>query len=521
VVTTECHNLINLTKSVENMQTKKIIFWIHLIVYAYSFSLFAQTTPDQDKKACVPCEELKDLRLPDVSISEATVVEEQVSFCKVLGTIGKEINFELLLPENWNTRFVMGGGGGFVGSIQNMARWTVNDGYATSGTDTGHKGHGLKADWALDNMDRQMNFGQLAVHRTAVVSKAIISNYYCSDPQFSYFMGCSRGGGQAMMEAQRYPDDFDGIVTAAPAFNWPALGAEFIQNTQAVYPDTDINNPIITRSNLKLLQTLILEQCDNLDGVMDQILNDPRDCEFNLSDLPKCDGEPGDNCFTSIQIDAIKKVYAGISNTEREIYPGFPLGCENDPGAWYPWITGPFEDIMPLGFPSLQFAFGTEIFKYLVFHNPDWNYATYDYSNFFEETRYASAYLDATSTDYSAFKNRGGKMIIWHGWNDPALSAFATINHFNGVEEKDPNVNDYMRLYLLPGVLHCEGGPGPSEVNWIQLIRDWVENGNAPERVVISKTEDGNVTMTRPVFPYPKNAVYDGIGDPNNESSFN
>jgi len=503
------------------MRPKKIIFRTHLIIYTCSFLSFALTTLAQDKQACVPCEELKELKLPDVSISETTVVEEQVSFCKVLGTIGKEINFELLLPDKWNVRYVMGGGGGFVGSIQNTARWTINHGYATSGTDTGHQGHTLKADWALNNMERQLNFGHLAVHRTSEVSKAIISHYYCSDPEYSYFMGCSRGGGQAMMEAQRYPKDFDGIVTGAPAFNWPAIGAELIQNTQAIYPTNDIDNGIISKANLGLLQSLVLEQCDDLDGVKDNFLNDPRECKFDFSKLPVCDGEPNDECFTPAQINAIKTVYNGVSNDQGDIHPGFPPGCENEPGSWFVWISGPFPDFKSLGFPTLHYAFGTEMFKYLFFQNPDWDYLKYDFSNFSQDTRYASAYLNATSTDYGAFKNRGGKMIIWHGWNDPALSALATIDHLEAVEKQDPGVNEYLRLYLLPGVLHCEGGPGPSEVNWLELVREWVENGNAPERVVVSKTEDGNVKLTRPVFPYPRKAVYDGTGDPNKESSFN
>ena len=150
----------------------------------------------------------------------------------------------------------------------------------------------------------------------------------------------------------------------------------------------------------------------------------------------------------------------------------------------------------------------------------DWDYSTYEFSDFFEETRYASAYLDATSTDYVEFKKRKGKMIIYHGWNDPALSAYATIEHYKALGEKDPAISDYVRLFLLPGVLHCGGGPGPDKANWIGLLRDWVENGNAPDRVIMSKVRDGEVMMTRPVFPYPRNAVYDMKGDPNLESSF-
>jgi feruloyl esterase len=176
---------------------------------------------------------------------------------------------------------------------------------------------------------------------------------------------------------------------------------------------------------------------------------------------------------------------------------------------------------MELNFPSLQFGFGTEMFKYLVFNNPDWDYSTYDFSNFLKETKYASSYLDATSTDYSAFKNRGGKMIIYHGWNDPALSALATIDHYNAARKDDNEIGEYIRLFLLPGVLHCGGGPGPGQADWIALVRNWVEKGIVPERVVVSKKKEGEDVISRPVFPYPKKATYDGKGDVNKESSFN
>jgi feruloyl esterase len=273
--------------------------------------------------------------------------------------------------------------------------------------------------------------------------------------------------------------------------------------------------------NLSMLQAAVLDQCDELDGIKDDILNDPSACDFYMSTLPTCpDDLIGEECFTLKQLKAIQTVYDGIASDQGEIYPGFPLGGENEPGGWMPWITGPNEESMELGFPSLHFGFGIEMFKYLIFQDPEWDYSTYDYSDFFKETRYASAYLDATSTDYSELKKRKGKMIIYHGWNDPALSAYATIEHYKALGEKDPAISDYVRLFMLPGVLHCGKGPGPDKTDWIGLIRDWVENGNAPDRVIMSKVRDGEVEMTRPVFPYPRKAVYDGKGDPNLESSF-
>ena len=170
----------------------KIFSVLALTLFVAPFSL-AQLTPSSDKNSCIPCKELENLVLPDVVVSEAIQLEEPVPHCKISGTIGKEINFELLLPKDWNSRFVMGGGGGFVGSVQNTASSSINDGYATAGTDTGHEGSGIQAGWALNNMERQVNFGHLAVHRTAVVSKEIIRQFYCSGSEYSYFIGCSRG----------------------------------------------------------------------------------------------------------------------------------------------------------------------------------------------------------------------------------------------------------------------------------------------------------------------------------------
>jgi hypothetical protein len=479
----------------------------------------AQGNSHADK--CMPCEKLKDLKIPDVKITEAVADATGSSHCIVSGIIGKEINFELLLPDEWNEIYIMGGGGGFVGTLQNMASSTVNDGYATSGTDTGHDNkNSLGALWALNNMERQLNFGHLAIHRTAEVSKAIIGSYYGHSPKYSYFIGCSRGGGQAMMEAQRYPDDFDGIVVGAPAFNWPAIASEFIQNTQAVYP-VKLSEPVITREHIRMLQEAILKQCDMIDGVRDSILNNPTSCNFDFTSLPKCPGDvAGKECFTSSQIKAIKTIYEGTDIGNGISYPGFPLGGENKPDGWPAWITGPNEYMQRAGYPSLQAYFGIEIYKYLILQDSSWNYSTYAFKGYEKEMRYASAYLDAVSTDYSGFKNHKGKIIFWHGWNDPALSAFATIDHYNAVKTKDPDIQDYMRLYLLPGVLHCGGGDGPAQLDWIALIRDWVEKNKAPERIIASKNIEGKEVMTRPLFPYPHEAAYDGKGDSNKESSF-
>jgi len=482
----------------------------------FALIMFTSLASAQNVKPCKPCEALKNLQLPDVTILVAdanagdtiknpnepwnpTIIINK-SFCRIVGKISKEINFELLLPEDSNTRFLMSGGGGFVGTIQNEFRRKVDEGFATAGTDTGHEGGG-DAKWAYNNMERQLNFGRLAIHRTAVVSKAIMQHYYCAAPSKSYFVGCSRGGGQAMMEAQYYPEDFDGIVAGAPAFAWPAIAAKFLQHSQYNYPDPNELRAVITKDNLKLLQKEVLKQCDQIDGSADGIIDNPGKCKFDFSKLPVCAGEkPESACFTKAQLAAIRSIYNPLVANGKQIYPGFPFGGEGENNSWDPWIT---VGSSSQNEPSLHYMFATNIFKYLIFNDSTFNYTKYNFKNFAAETAYASSYLDATSTDYSEFKKRNGKIIFFHGWNDAALSANATIAHYDAIMKSDKDTQSYARLFLLPGVLHCGGGPGCDNVDWISLIIDWVEKSKAPDQIVASKAVGGKVA-SKQILAYPK-----------------
>jgi feruloyl esterase len=264
-----------------------------------------------------------------------------------------------------------------------------------------------------------------------------------------------------------------------------------------------------------LLQELVLKQCDKIDGLNDKIINDPRECKFDFSKLPVCPNDiAGPNCFTKQQLSAIKAVYSPVMIGDKEAYPSFPFGLEAEQGSWDAWIAGSAQ------MPSLHYLFGTELFKYLVYNDPSWDYTKYDFKKFFENTRYASSYLDATQSDYSDFKKFKGKMIMYHGWNDPALSAFATINHYEEAMKKDKDLQSYIRLFLLPGVLHCGGGTGADDVDWVKLIQDWTESDKTPERVILSKMENGKTLMSRPVYPYPKVTIYSGKGESTDEKSF-
>lgn len=461
---------------------------------------------------------VRQLRLPDVVLESVKSVpqssENPKAYLQLNGVIGTSIRFELLLPEDWNGRFVMGGGGGFVGTVQNMARGSVNIGYATVGTDTGHHDEsGYLAGWAIDNLEAKVNFGHLAVHRTAEVAKALIRDYYGSDSKYSYFVGCSRGGGQAMMEAQRYPRDFDGIVAGAPAFNWTGLAAMSVAIAQALYPDpAKLDHPVITKESLERLQASIIEQCDAQDGLKDGVVQDPPATHFDLSKVPG---------ITEEQRKAFEIIYRGTFNGNAQIYPGYSAGAECDPNQWITWITGPMPSMVAKDkVPDLMFAFGTQIWKGLIFNDPDWDYSRYNFASFARDTRLAASFLNATSPNLDAFKARKGKLIIWHGWADPALPAQATVDYYRLVEAHDPNAAEYCRLFMVPGCLHCGGGPGASDVDWLSTIADWVERSRPPDKVIASKPESGNTRITRPLVPYPRYAAYNGTGDTKSAESF-
>ena len=468
----------------------------------------------------IPLDDLRHLRLLDVVLESATPVTPDLqknphaaAYVEVKGVIGGDIRFELLLPDAWNGRLIMGGGGGFVGSVQNMARDSVNRGYATIGTDAGHEWQpGYMGGWAYDNVEAQLNFGYLAVHRTAELAKAVIRSYYDSDAAFSYFSGCSRGGGQAMMEAQRFPEDFDGIVAGAPAFDWPGVAAMAVAIQKVLYPDPEhLDRTALDKETLKTLQQAIIDQCDAQDGLKDGIVQDPPSAHFDLS---KVSG------LTDEQRKAVEAIYAGAHNDKGLIYPGYTPGAECDPDQWLVWIVGPMPAMAKDHAPDLMFAFGTQIFKYLVFNNPDWNYSTYDFSNFERDTHLAASYLDATNANLDAFKARKGKLIIWHGWADPALPPQKTIDYYRQVQAHDSSAGDYCRLFMVPGCLHCGGGPGASDVDWLSAIVDWVEHGKAPDRLIASKSAHGKIVLTRPLLGYPATSVYNGSGDPNSADSF-
>jgi feruloyl esterase len=308
------------------------------------------------------------------------------------------------------------------------------------------------------------------------------------------------------MEAQRFPQDFEGIVAGAPAFHWTGLGSTMVAIAKALYPDpAHLDRNVLSNEALQKLQAGIMEQCDAEDGLKDGIIQNPAMARFDLS---KVQG------LTEEQRKAIRAIYDGARNDKGAIYPGFAPVSECVPEQWIAWLTGPVQPMVEQNHaPDLSFAFGTQIYKYLIFNDASWDYSNYDFSNYDRDTRLAASYLNATNPNLDAFKARKGKLIIWHGWADPALPAQGTIDYYKAVLARDAQARDYCRLFLVPGCLHCGGGPGAAEVDWLRSILDWVEHGKAPDQVIASKKEAGKIVMSRPLFPYPAVAAYKGSGD--------
>ena len=496
-----------------------------------AISLSAQQLPHRTA-ASNACANLKTVALDEVRLTEVVDVRDSVGdaykvrapHCRVSGVIGKSIGFTAILPNDWNQRLLMGGNGGFAGSINEGVLTNAKSGYLTISTNTGHEASGVAARWALNDLDRQRDYGYLGVHRTAVVAKALAKAFYGLAPRYSYFEGCSNGGRQGLMEAQRYPEDFDGIISGAPAAHWTRLVASFLKNTQAAFPDSSyFQHPIVTKENVALLGAKVFEKCDRLDGIADGIIDDPRDCHFDLGSVKACPRDlAGPDCLTTAQRRVIARIYAPVTDRGgKVIYAGQPVGAENDIEGWSGWITGPNVWTQEnLHVPTLQVILATEAGRYFIFNDSTWDYSRYR-GSLMDDAKSWGAIVDADNPDLSRFAARNGRLILWHGWADAAVNPLATIDYYEKVRARDRKASSYVRLFMEPSVQHCGGGPFPSDVPWLDVITHWVENGVAPSRLTATKSDStGKITMSRPLCAYPEHAVYSGKGDTKDAASF-
>lgn len=467
--------------------------------------------------AAVPCADLTGIAVPDVRIDRAALVNEPVPHCKAHGTIGGRIGLSLWLPVEWNGRFTMGGSGGFVTPEDNqalrLAEGVLQAGYATASTDTGHQADGSDGSWALDDLEAIVDYGHVAMHRAALTSKAVIEQHYGRPAETAYFFGCSNGGREAMQEAQRYPADFDAIIAGAPALDFPGVAAGFVQITARLYPNPASGaGALVTPADRLLLRTAIEERCDAADGVRDGILQDPTACDFDPTSLTCAPGATGD-CLSAQKIAAIQTVYKGPMAPAGPLHVGYPFGAETtDPNGWGSWFVG----APTQGVPSAAVAFGLGFMRYFVYHDPAWSYLGYDWGRFERDAKPVDAALSAKNPDLSAFRSGGGKLLMFHGWADVALSANMSTNYVDRVYALDPSARDDVRLFMMPGVLHCAGGAGPSRVRFLDALDAWHRTGVAPNELAASYPDKPGA---RKLCAWPQQAHFVS-GDPDTVDAY-
>ena len=455
------------------------------------------------------------------------------AFCRVEGVIqpstDSHIEFEVWLPSSgWNGKIHGEGNGGFAGSINYTALGdSVLSGYASSSTDTGHKGDATDARWALGHTEKIVDFGYRAVHETADKTKAVVRAFYGDNAKHSYFSSCSNGGRQALMEAQRFPADYDGIIAGAPAASFTHIIASFTWDLQAA----EVNPAsYIPANKYAAIETAIVAACDARDGVKDGVLDDPTKCDFKPATM-LCNGPESAACLTQPEVAALEKIYAGPRNSRGEqVYPGFLPGGQSGLAGWGLWVSGAAPG------KGLQYAFATQGGANLIYQNPAWDYRAY---NFDHDVKVADdtmgQRLNAVDPNLKALKARGGKLIVYHGWSDSALAPLATVNYYQNVVAKmgQKPTTDFVRLYMVPGMQHCGGGPGAdsfgatpggpqsdAEHSLSAALEGWVEKNTAPDKIIATKYSSGQAVRTRPLCPYPQVARYSGTGSTDDAANF-
>jgi feruloyl esterase len=516
------------------------------------------------------CEALKEIKLDHATVVSAVMQEPAPlkqppgmpfkvpdvtvpRHCEVSGvarpTSDSEIDFALWLPppDAWNGKYMQRGNGGWAGSIQPVVLVApLTRGYAVSATDDGHESTGIMPDaqWAIGHPEKLIDFGYRSLHETAILSKTILAAYYGKAAGQAYFSGCSDGGREALMEAERYPEDFQGIIAGAPANHWTHHFTGFVWNEIALNGKPESK---ITVEQLPAIQKAALAACDALDGVKDGLIEDPRTCHFDPSVL-LCHGAAGADCLTQPQVEALRKIYAGPKNprTGEQIYPGYEPGTEAEPGAWAIWILG----------PSAQSLFGNSFFGQAVHEDAHWDWRAMDFDRDVHlADEKTGAILNSYNPDLRSFRDHGGKLIQYHGWGDAAIAPRDSISFYEDVQAflgqyPDPrstnptDIQGFYRLFMVPGMQHCTGGPGATsfgndDIAALKSIPDdadhdillaldrWVTQGVAPERIIATgrigvdaKSGSDGVRLTRPLCAYPAVARYKGQGDTNAAENF-
>ncbi|HLG58416.1 MAG TPA: DUF6351 family protein [Vicinamibacterales bacterium] len=425
------------------------------------------------------------------------------SFCRVAVTLEptprSEIKAEVWMPSSgWNGKLQVVGNGGFAGTISYPAMATaLAAGYAAASTDTGHTGPSSNT---FANEDALIDFAHRAIHETTVAAKTAVDGFYGSAPRFSYFNGCSTGGRQALTAAQRYPEDFNGIIAGAPASHTSTQAFGQIWFAQALSDPAGA----LSREKLALVHDAVLNACDASDGTKDGVLENPLACTFDPKVLTCTEGGDPAGCLTPSQVATVQKVYAGPSNprTGAKVYAGLERGSE-------------------LGWSAVPVGYAVDYFKYIVFKDPSWDVSALNYDS--HVARAASSenlIFDATNPDLSPFTRRGGKLLMYQGWGEPGIPPANLVAYYAQVQGKTSRARESVRVFMVPGMGHCGGGTGVGTFDMVTPLDQWVSAGKAPASIPASRVRNGAVDRTRPLCPYPQIAIYTGSGSVEDAANF-
>lgn len=445
----------------------------------------------------------------------------RAAFCRVLILVQPEIQVEVALPESWNRRLYMFGNGGYAGEkLDAPNRLAHRDaalasGFAVTQTNTGHDAEKEPLATFTVNPQKFADYAFRSLHVTAETAKRVAEAYYGVRPQRSYYNGCSTGGRQGLILAQRYPQDFDGIIAGAPALDNVSGRMRAIASWQA-----HAKAPIKSEK-LKLLAEKVYAKCDGKDGLEDGLITDPSRCDFSPArDLPVCSGAESASCFTSDQIRTIETIYSDVKIKGKRVAFGFPAGAEiagpNGRSGWDGWILK--DDGL-----SQAATYADSAVKYMLKPKPDLSASilTFDLEKDSALFEPIGRMMNATDPDLTQFRDRGGKLLMYFGWADPALNPRMGLEYFERVQEKmGPGTRDFFKLYMMPGVFHCSGGVGPASFDPLVQVVPWVEAGKAPDRIVAAQVEQGRTLRTRPLCPHPQVAVYGGSGSKDEAASY-
>lgn len=465
------------------------------------------------------------LRFGDATIVAATAVAESArpglpTFCEVQAAItpvpGSRIGAVYRLPATWNGKVLGVGGGGFAGNVGlDAAIEGLSRGYAVIQNDLGHPSpSALDPSFALDapgrpNVEGIIDFGHRATHLATVVGKAIAEQLYGGAPERAYWQGCSTGGRQGLAEVQRYPADYDGVIAGAPVYT-PVTYANAMLRVQMFHARPESN---LAPAHVPLIRDAVLAACDASDGIEDGILADPRTCTWDPVALECADASSAsDACLSPAQVETVRRVYGGVRMADGR-FAAMPLmrGGESD---WAARMIGTPQQ--PRG---VNAVLGAPFMAYIVKADPEYDFMTFDPNRDWAalDGGIAAAEVHQQNPDIGPFVERGGKLLLWHGFNDPGPSPLSTIQYYDAVLEQVPDAEAAVRLFLAPGVLHCRGGPGPDSFDALTALENWVERGIAPVSILATKADS---PLSRPLCAYPALPRYKGVGDPNDAASF-